>query len=175
MILIFPIDLFLLLTYKWFRPMGSSLKLLQICFNSFLVSSEKVLFWIFWISFSYVVVCFMNHIKCLSQINDFSICFMNHIKRLSQINDYFHRKNKKPSIHFWWRFHLQANTMRQQQPANQTKQIFWHIFKKCKRLIYFLARILREMVEAKSDLHKIQDIFYLKHFLIEETMSYDRN
>ena len=56
---------------------------------------------------------------------------------------------------------------------NQTKQIFWHIFKKCKRLIYFLARILREMVEAKSDLHKIQDIFYLKHFLIEEMMSYD--
>ena len=27
----------------------------------------------------------------------------------------------------------------------------------------------------KSDLHKILDNFYLKHFLIEETMSYDRN
>ena len=41
------------------------------------------------------------------------------------------------------------------------------------RSLFVLARILREMVEAKSDLHKIQDIFYLKHFLIEEMMSYD--
>ena len=41
------------------------------------------------------------------------------------------------------------------------------------RSLFVLARILREMVEAKSDLHKIQDIFYLKHFLIEKMMSYD--
>ena len=41
------------------------------------------------------------------------------------------------------------------------------------RSLFVLARILREMVEAKSDLHKIQDIFYLNHFLIEEMMSYD--
>ena len=29
------------------------------------------------------------------------------------------------------------------------------------------------MVKTKSDLHKILDNFYLKHFLIEEMISYD--
>ena len=35
------------------------------------------------------------------------------------------------------------------------------------------ANSFRELVKTKSDLHKILDNFYLKRFLIEETMSYD--
>ena len=76
-------------------------------------------------------------------------------------------------VDIWRRIRLQAMATRQQPPTNQNKNIVSKIETENKMLKkHFSASFFREIVKTKSDLHKILDNFYHKHFLIEETTSY---